>query len=616
MNKVDSSHARSGDASPPHSSIECGGKPTFLPKNGQGKRWHVFSSAAALEFADDPPEYPRAIVQLLRNRGIQTEEQIREFFHSDYLTHVHDPYLFLDMEKAVGRIVRALDSKEKIVIFGDYDADGVCGSVVLSTALMALGADVELRIPHRFKDGYGLNIKAASEIAADKKVGVVATIDCGTSDREAVALLNTKGKDVIIIDHHLVPEEAPDCFAMLNPKREGETYPFKYLCATGVAFKLASALLKTARADTAGVKEGVEKWLLDVVAIGSVADMVPLLGENRTLVKYGLIVINNTRREGLKEILRFQPPPRGESQGDVTSETIAFMIAPRINATSRMAHAAMSFDLLMTEDKHVARELAEKIEELNTERRKAVDKIMKEAKEMVTESDPVLFVGKEEWPVGVVGLIAGRLTEKYGKPTFVYGGGNGHYRGSCRGVDGFHVVEAMRFCDKKEQGILLALGGHPMAGGFSVEHEKLERFREYVMEFGHRTIGERALHPLLLVDAELEPEDITWDLLDVLLKLEPHGEGNKKPLFLLRGAQVVSLRAVGQKEDHLKMKLKAECKDGAIRFFDCIGFGLFLRREHFNEGDTVDAVFELEANVWNGAKEIQFKLKDIRKAGE
>jgi len=595
--------------------------PAFLPENGQGKRWHIFSppDAASVLFAEHLEEYPKAVLQLLYHRGIKTHEEIREFFDSDYLTHVHDPYLFKDMEKAVGRLVQAIDKKERIVIFGDYDADGVCGSAVLFTALSALGANVALRIPDRFRDGYGLNIKAASEIAADNSVGIIATIDCGTSDKEAVALLKKNGKDVIIIDHHLVPKEAPDAFAMLNPKQEGETYPFKYLCATGVAFKLASALLKTDRAEQVGTREGFEKWLLDVVAIGSVADMVPLVGENRTLVKYGLIVANNTRREGLKELLRFQRQYGAgkrfaSEEGVVTSETIAFVIAPRINATSRMAHAGMSFDLLVTEDKRAARELAEKTEELNVERRRVVDKIMKEASEMAKGPEPVIFLGKEEWPVGVVGLISGRLMEKYGKPSFVYGGGNGHLKGSCRGVDGFNVVDAMRFVEEKRPETLLAFGGHPMAGGFSVAPEKLEDFKQYILKFAESAFGARVLHALLSVDAELEPEDISWELFDALLKLEPHGEGNKKPLFVLHGAKIVSVRAVGQKEDHLKIMLKMEDSGGVVRFFNCIGFGLSSRMQFMEEGDCADIVFALEANTWNGLRELQLNLKDIRRS--
>ncbi|MBI3685164.1 single-stranded-DNA-specific exonuclease RecJ [Candidatus Azambacteria bacterium] len=454
-----------------HALLASGPPLAFLPQNGQGKRWQVFSPAPEL-FTDSFPEYPKVALQLLYNRGLRTQKEVDEFFNPDYPADVHDPYLFIDMEKAVARISRAIEKKEKIIVYGDYDADGVCGSVVLHTALTALGADVEVYIPDRFQEGYGLNEKALAEIVKDKKVGVIVTVDCGVTDVKEVAFLNKKGIDVIIVDHHLVPPEAPACFAMLNPKREGETYPFKYLCATGVAFKFASALLKTDKAIQAGVKEGFEKWLLDIVAIGSVADMVPLLGENRTFVKYGLIVVKKTRRLGLKELLRFQPARMNGNgfsaeKGQITAETIAFMIAPRINAASRMAHATASFELLIATDEASATTLADTLEDLNNDRRKSVDRIMKEAAEKL-EDEPVLFLGDKEWPVGVVGLVSGRLTEKYGKPSFVYGGVNGYYRGSCRGINGFNVVDVMRACDEKEGGLLTEYGGHPMAGGFSV----------------------------------------------------------------------------------------------------------------------------------------------------
>lgn len=591
----------------------------FLPENGQGKRWHAPAPIAGA-FSDSFPEYPRVVLQLLYNRGLHTQAEIDEFFNPDYGADVHDPFLFLDMEKAVARVFQAIDAGEKILIYGDYDADGVCGSVVLHTALSALSANVEVYIPDRFLEGYGLNEKAIKEIVKDKKVGVIITVDCGVSDNKEVAFLKEEGKDVIIVDHHLVPPVPPPAFAILNPKKEGERYPFKYLCATGVAFKLASALVKSERGQQAGIAEGFEKWLLDVVATGSVADMVPLLGENRTLVKYGLIVFKRTKRAGMKELVRLQPARmngRGFSieKGEVTAETIAFSIAPRINAASRMAHATTSFQLLVTESEEEAARLAEIVEGLNNDRRRTVDQIMKETAALV-DGESILCVGKDEWPVGVVGLVSSRLTEKHGKPSFVYGRVHHYLRGSCRGVSGFNVVEAMRWCEEQESGLLMEFGGHPMAGGFSILPEKLRRFQELLCAYAEKTLNEEMLHPLLAIDAQVAPEDITWELHDWLSKFEPYGEGNRKPVFLLSGATIASVRAVGQKEDHLKVRLKTQYANGAVKYFDCIGFSLSARMSHCEEGDTVDVVFELEANTWNGIRELQLKLKDIRKADE
>lgn len=592
----------------------------FLPHNGQGKRWHLPPLISAQVFASFP-EYPKVVMQLLHNRGVEGQKAVDEFFNPDYGEDVHDPYLFADMEKAVARIFQAIDRQEKIIVYGDYDADGVCGSTVLFETIAALGGKAQVHIPDRFSEGYGLNEGAIAEIIKNKEVSLVITVDCGASDVDEVALLATKQKDVIIVDHHLVPPEAPEAFAMLNPKREGETYPFKYLCATGVAFKLASALLQSKRARQAGIKEGFEKWLLDVVAIGSVADMVPLLGENRTLVKYGLVVVKKTIRPGLKELLRMQPVRMTNESGNirdgmgpnVTAETIAFTLAPRINAASRMAHATASFELLVTKDGRQAQELAEKLEELNNDRRKAIDQIMRETVALV-DGEPILFMGRDEWRIGVVGLAAGRLTEKYGKPSFVYGKIGNVFRGSCRGVGGFNVVAAMRHCEEREKDLFVSYGGHPRAGGFTVSEEKIARFKELLLAYGTQVLDTDMLHPVLDIDAQVEAGDINWELFDWLSKFEPYGEGNKKSVFLLSGAEIASVRAVGEKEDHLKITLRAQFTNGSIKYFNCIGFKLSDRMPHAGVGGKVDVAFELEANTWNGTRELQLKLKDIRKS--
>ena len=568
------------------------------------------------DFVQKFPEYSRLISQLLFNRGLDTQEKIDEFFDADYSAHMHDPYLFRDMEKAVERILRAIEKKEKIVIYGDYDADGISGSVILYSALSLLGANSDVYIPDRFSEGYGLNKKALDEILKNKKTGLIITVDCGVTNAKEVDFINEQGRDVIIVDHHIVPSEPPRAFAIINPKSAGEEYPFQFFCAAGVAFKLAGALLKSEYAVKKGVKEGAEKWLLDVAAIGSVADMVPLLGENRTLVKYGLIVMKKTKRAGLRALLNLRPARSFNgvpANGEITSETIAFSIAPRINATSRLAHATVSFELLIAEDEDRAERFAREVEGLNNDRRKVVDQILKEATAMIDESAPIIFIGKDEWPVGVVGLVAGRLSERYGRPAFVYGRANSHAKGSCRGIGGFNVVEVMRFCQNKESDLLMEFGGHSMAGGFAIALDKLDRFKKYLLSYGEEALKREALRPILPVEAEAAPDDIGWELFDWLKKFEPYGEGNKKPAFLLRGAEAQSLRKVGGSQDHLKIKLKTTLENGSLKFFDCIGFGLSSLADNLKEGDKLDAVFELEANEWNGTRELQLKLKDIRK---
>lgn len=598
----------------------------YHEESGQGKIWKV-----AGKISDDVvrqfPEQLSVILQLFYNRGLHTQRAIDEFFDAEYSVDVHDPYLFQDMERAVGRIWDAIEKKQKILVYGDYDADGICSSVILYTTLKKLGAEVVVYIPDRFNEGYGLQEKALAEIIADARIGLVITVDCGVTDVKEVAYLNAHGRDVIIVDHHLVPPVPPAAYAIIDPKREGEPYPFKTLCAAGVTFKVACALLQSEKAKRLEIPKGWEKWLLDMVAIASVADMVPLVGENRTFVKYGLIVIRKTQRIGLRTLLCLRPSRAYEHMtfplpvDAVTAETIAFMIAPRINATSRMDHATVSFELLITEDEDKAQRFAERVEELNNNRRKKIDQILKEAETMIAEEiqasgkhPRIIMIGKEEWVVGVVGLVAGRLTDKYGVPSFVYGKANGNLKGSCRGIEGFNVVEVMRACDEKGKGVLIEFGGHAVAGGFAVTAENIAKFSALIQKEGERALPKTIPAPALFVDAEVAAHEITWELCDLLARFEPYGQGNKKPTLLLKGATVASVRLVGEKEGHLKIMLKAACEDGAVKFFGCIGFGLSSRMQFCDVGACVDVVFELEANQWNGTKELQLKIKDIRKS--
>lgn len=588
------------------------------------KKWKIpeqFPEAFASQF----PEYSRPVLQLLYNRGLHSQDDVDEFLQPDYHAHIADPYLFQDMEKTVARIFDAIDRKEKIIVYGDYDADGISGSVIMHTILTWFKADFDVYIPDRFHEGYGLNEKALGEII---KTGakLIITVDCGVTDVPEIAFVKKHGIDVIIVDHHLVPSPQPDFYTMINQKREGDPYPFKYFCATGLAFKVACALIASPRAKPYDIKEGAEKWMLDVVAIGSVADMVPLLGENRTLVMYGLKVIEKTKRLGLKLLLESQPQRMAthhaptKPSDKITARTIAFAIAPRINATSRMAHATTSFELLITQSEEMAKNLVAKVEDLNNGRRRAVEKILDEAEEMISaivlekgKVPSILCLWKDDWIPGVVGLVSGRLTEKYGRPSFIFGKVHDHYKGSCRSAGDLNIVELMRSCEKKHPKLFREYGGHAMAGGFAIMPENVEIFKTFLERYGEEELHSTDLRPILHIELETKPEDISWELFDSLLKFEPFGEGNKKPLFLIRGVIVVSVKAVGKKEDHLKLKLKGERADGGVKFLDCIGFGLSHKMEECRTGDVVDAVFELEANEWNGTRELQLNIKDIRR---
>src|SRR3989344_1219349 len=590
------------------------------------KQWKILD-AAPDDFSMRFLEYPKPVLDLLYQRGLRTQSDIDEFMHPDYRAHVGSPYLLQDMEKAVSRIFDAISREEKIIIYGDYDADGICGSVILYSALSELGANFDVYIPDRFHEGYGLNEKALLEIAkGDDKL--IITVDCGVTDVEEIAIARARGIDVIIVDHHLIPPKEPAAYAIINPKRTGETYPFRFFCATGLAFKVACALFASERAKPFNLKEGAEKWLLDVAAIGTVADMVPLVGENRTLVTYGLTVIEKTKRLGLKLLIDFEPQrmaahARSPDAEKITSRTIAFSIAPRINATSRMAHATTSFELLITQSEEMARNLVAKVEDLNNGRRRMVDKILKEAEEMLAEIVAregvmpfIICLGKDDWVPGVAGLVSGRLTEKYGRPSFIFGRVHDHYKGSCRSVGDLNIVELMRLCDERNGNVFREFGGHAMAGGVAIAPENIEKLKACPVRYGEEDLREKDLRPILCIDLEMRPDDISWELFDWLVRLEPYGEGDKKPLFLMRKAGVASYKAGGKKEDQVKMKMKGDppAGGGVTKFFDCIGFGLSHKMENVRAGDRVDVVFELEANEWNGTRELQLNIKDIRKS--
>lgn len=589
------------------------------------KKWKI-SEQFPESFSSQFPEYSRSVLQLLYNRGLYSQDEVDEFLYPDYHAHIADPYLFQDMEKTVTRIFDAIDRKEKIYIYGDYDADGISGSVILHTVLTWFNADFDVYIPDRFHEGYGLNEKALSEIIKTNPKLII-TVDCGVTDVPEIEFVNKHGIDVIIVDHHIVPLEPPACYAMINQKREGEPYSFKHFCATGLAFKVACALIASSRAKKYNIKEGSEKWMLDVVAIGTVADMVPLMGENRTLVTFGLKVIKKTKRLGLQLLLESQPQrmvlhhaPTHPSD-NITARTIAFTIAPRINATSRMAHASTSFELLITQSEEMAKNLIAKVEDLNNGRRKSVEKILNEAEEMIAtivlkkgKAPSILCLWKDDWIPGVAGLVSGRLTEKYGRPSFIFGKSHDYYKGSCRSVGDLNLVELMRLCEKENPNIFRDFGGHNLAGGFAITPENVPTFQLFLEHYGEEELQGKDLRPILHIELETKAEDVSWELFDSLLKFEPFGEGNKKPLFLMRNLLVVSVKLVGKNEDHLKLKLKGVSQNGEIQTFDCIGFGLSHKTQQCETGNSIDVVYELEVNEWNGHRELQLNIKDIYKS--
>lgn len=529
---------------------------------------------------------------MLWSRGIQDADAIEIFLGPDYEKHLHDPFLFRHMTKAVERIQLALGQKEKITVFGDYDADGVCGAAVIYEFFKTVGADFDIYIPDRSREGFGLSIRKIRDFY-DSGTKLLITIDCGVTDYDEIELARSLGIDVIILDHHLVPPKWPRALAIIDHKHEEESYPEHVLSGAGLTFKLVEALVSSGYF---GLSRGWEKWLLDLVAIAAVADMVPLIGENRVLVAYGLKVLQKGRRLGLKKMLE----GRGENPKNANTETISHAIAPRINAASRMDHANVAFQLLTTQNEEEAKWLADRLEEKNDERKRIVEEILDDLQKKISRDKipAVIFEGSSEWPAGVLGLAAARLVETYHRPVFLYAINEELIKGSCRAPAGVNVVELM----SQSAQYFSDFGGHALSGGFSIVPECLPTLKEKLAVLTEKDIN-IVKKPLIEADAELsldEIGDVTYELVKML---EPFGQSNPRPLFLIRKARIADLRKVGADKSHLKMKL-------GPRFVGAIHFR--AGQNGFGIGDTIDVLAELQENIWNGSRNIELRIIDAR----
>jgi len=543
------------------------------------------------------------IEHLLIDRGF-TGEARSAFLSPDYHTHTNDPMLFHDMPKALERLDRALVAQEHIRIFADYDADGTCGAAVLLDTFAKLGfKNVSVAQPDRNTEGYGLSMSFVEDAKRDG-VAVLITVDCGVTALEEITYAELHGISVIVLDHHTVPPIWPPATAILNPKRPGETYPYAGICGTACAFKLATALLKH-YPDTA--PDGWEKWLLDLVAIATVADMVPLTGENRTLLTYGLRVLAQTRRPGLRALME----SAGVNPRRVNATDIGFSLAPRINAASRLAHASLALALLTATTPAQAEELALKLEDLNTDRKQITDAALRDAHGQVLsqkEIGNVIVVGSEAWAPGILGLVAGRLTDAYDKPAFVWGGEGGLVRGSCRSVAGVHVVDLMRHAGGET--LFTHFGGHSASGGFAIEksriHEMYTKLHAAVLE----NIGDDRRAQELVLDAELSLEMVHEQLLRDLTQLSPFGMGNPAPLFLFQGVVPQKISTFGATGNHLRLAFH-----GIRRPLSAVGFGLGGQRVAELAG-ALDIAAQIEENVWLGRREVRLRIVDVRVSDE
>jgi len=543
-------------------------------------------------------------------RGVAKAEEAAVFLNPDYEKGLYDPFKILNMEKAVARILDAMKNKEKIVVFGDYDADGVCSTAIFTEFLKkAEYENYHVHIPDRNLDGYSLNSAAIGEF---KKLGakLIITFDCGITDKAEVAMANSLGIDVIITDHHLVvPEVLPDAFTIINSKQEEDKYPYKFLCGAGVAFKLVRALItRGGEKELFTIAPGWEKWLLDIVAIATVADMAPLTGENRVLVRYGLTVLSKTKRLGLKSFYKkFRV-----DQKNITESDISFTIAPRINVASRIEHATISFDLLTADSPDDADRLADKLDSLNKERKritsKVVDSIL-EKFEGVSEFD-ILACGDESWHPGVLGLAANKLMEKYNKPIFLWGSGNSaEFKGSCRSDGSVNLVELMSSLAK---GVLLDFGGHHLAAGFSLKKEKAEEFKKELENAYGKAVKQDTNNGTLLIDSEWDIDKIDWDFYSKLEKFSPFGVENPNPVFGFYDLEIGEIKEFGNGGGHLNLSFRKKNGEyiSAISFFkngipDDVADNLFV-------GQKINLAATIEKNTFFSKPELRLRVIDVK----
>src|SRR3989344_801990 len=535
-------------------------------------------------------------------RGLGTDADVKKFLDPQYADH-HDPFSMAGMDLAASRIEKALKDNEKITIYADYDADAVTAAAVLLRFFQHVQyKNVDYYIPDRFTEGYGMNPEAVKTLS-ERGTKLVITVDCGINAFESAREANKLGIDVIITDHHqLTGGGVPAAVAVVNPHRPDDTYPFKDLTGVGVAFKLVQALVLKLK-----IAAGWEKWLLDLVAIGTVADCQSLLGENRIFVKWGIVVMEKTRSKGLRALFDIA----GVSGSKICTYQIGFIIAPRINAAGRIEHANLALELLLTDDASMAERLARKLQELNRRRQELTEQILSEAREQLVPvgNQKILLAAGNGWPKGIVGLVAGKLTEEFARPVLILAQESGEATGSARSVANFNIVEAI----SHSKDILVRYGGHPMAAGFTLRSEHIELFQKNLLDYADKILSEDSLAPVIYYDGEVAFPDINETLVEILEKFAPFGVSNPRPRFRMNNCIVDEVRAIGADGKHLRIT----CLPQAGRELGCIGFNLGFWAEKLNrENKNIDIICEPQFNVWNGKKNIQLRIVDLKFSNE
>ena len=532
--------------------------------------------------------------RLLLLRGVDADDA-EAFFAPSYMNSIHNPFDLPDMTIAVERIMRAVKNKERIMVYGDYDADGITSTAIMMDVLESIGAYAVPYLPHRYHEGYGLNgdvLKAASS-----EFDILITVDCGIGNGKEVAMLRNLGKDVIIVDHHELPETIPDATAILHPRYPDGAYGWGHLCGAGTSWKFAQALLR--HADSGHSKDtDKEKWLLDLAMIGTIADVMPLLGENRAIVKFGKEVLMRTKRPGLVALIkqaRIEPSV-------MTAKDIAFRIVPLINAAGRIGHPQSALNALIAKTPEQAQLAVKELISLNNERRSMTKKIMDDAILSVDPTLPFVFAVNKEWHAGIVGLVAGRLASQFGKPAFVLGGipdSNAHAVGSARGAGNTNVLHALETVRHHT----LKLGGHAGAAGFSVMHEAVGDMKDGLAEY-FSSASSDSVPTAHIADAILDPSLITWETVQVLKQLEPFGEQNPEPTFIIQHAQAYNVRTIGASKDHLKMRVSIGDKD-----IEAIGFGLAEKVQITEK--PMNILANIGINEYRGRQTLEVRILDI-----
>lgn len=534
------------------------------------------------------------LAKILLNRGFEDYAKTQKFLYPK-IEDLNDPFLLNDINVAVDRIIEAIEDKEKITIYGDYDVDGITSIAVLKKFLTELGANVEYYLPSRLEEGYGLNNDALLKIK-NTRTNLLITVDCGISAYNEIEYAKSLGMEVIVTDHHECPEKIPDTLAVIDPKRRDNTYPFNSLAGVGVTFKLIQAI---------SLKLGLDrkKYLkyLDIVCLGTIADIVPLIEENRVIVKYGLMLVKETKNIGLRALIKLSGYKK------IDSGLISFGIAPRMNACGRMGKADLALELLLTNDQEKANEIATSLNEINRERQEVEKSIIDEAVKIIEDNklyeDRVIVVGSENWHHGVIGIVASKITEMYYKPTILICFENDIGKGSGRSVEKFDLHKALSSCAED----LLKFGGHEMAIGLTINKSDFEKFRNDINQYAENVIKEEMV-PIVKADASVTSDFISIGKINELNILEPYGEANPMPTFIYKNIKVDGIRALSNNK-HLKLLLK----DGSS-IYDAIAFNMGDMQYSIKIGDRIDVLHYLDINNYNNIERIQLNVKDIKKS--